>query len=50
MSRQLPESKTLFIREGGNGGHIFFVIFIANLQGLEDILRHLSLSGEVLDE
>ena len=48
-SRRLPKSKTLIIREGG-GSHVFFIFFIADFQGLEDIFGRLSLSGEVLDE
>ena len=48
MSRRLPISKTLFVREGGSG-YIFFIIFIANLQGLEDIFGGPAIGGEVLD-
>ena len=50
MSRRIPESKTLIVREGGGGGYIFFVLFIINFQGLEDIFGGFSLGGEVLDE
>ena len=50
MSRRLPESKTLIVRESGGDGHIFFVILITNFQGLEDIFGGLSLGGEVLDK
>ena len=46
---QLPVSKTLIVREGGGSSYIFFIIFIANLQGLEDIFGGPAFDGEVLD-
>ena len=43
------ESKTLIVREGGGGGYIFSIVFIANLQGLKDIFGGPAFGGEVLD-
>ena len=47
--RQLPKSKTLIVREGGGSSYVFSIIFIANLQGLEDIFSGPAFGGEVLD-
>ena len=47
--RQLPKLKTLIVREGGGSSYIFSVIFIANLQSLEDIFSGSALGGKVLD-
>ena len=47
--RRLPKSKILIVRECGGCGHFFSVLLIANFQGLEDIFRGFSFSGEVLD-
>ena len=49
-SRQLPESKTLIVREGCGSSYVFLIFFIADFQGLKDIFRQFSLGGEVLDE
>ena len=49
MSKRLPKSKTLIVREGGGSSYVFSIIFIANLQGLEDILSGPAFGGEVLD-
>ena len=49
-SRRLPELKILIVREGGGCGHIFSIILIADLQGLEDVFRGFAFGGEVLDE
>ena len=48
--RQLPKSKILIVREGGSCGHVFSIILIADLQGLEDVFRGFPLGGEVLDK
>ena len=48
-SRQLPESKILIVWEGSGCCHIFSVILIADLQGLEDVFGGLALGGEILD-
>ena len=50
MLRQLPESKTLIVRECGGSGYVFSLIFIANFQCLEDVLSSSTFGGEVLDE
>ena len=47
--RQLPKSKTLIVREGGGSGYVFSIVFIANLQGLEDIFGGPAFGDEVLD-
>ena len=49
MSRRLPESKTLIVKEGGGSSYIFSIVFITNLQGLEDIFGNPAFGGEVLD-
>ena len=49
MSRRLPESKILIVWEGGGSSHIFSIILIADLQGLEDAFRGFAFGGEVLD-
>ena len=49
MSRRLPESKILIVWEGGGSSHIFSIILIADLQGLEDVFRGFAFGGEVLD-
>ena len=49
MSRQLPKSKTLVVREGGGSGYVFSIIFITNLQSLKDVFSGSSLGGEVLN-
>ena len=49
MSRQLPKLKILIVREGGGCSHIFSIILIADLQGLEDVFRGFAFGGEVLD-
>ena len=50
MLRQLSKSKILIVWEGGGCSHVFSIILIADLQGLEDIFRGFALGGEVLDE
>ena len=47
--RQLSKLKILIVWKGGGCGHVFSVILIADLQGLEDVFRGFSLGGEVLD-
>ena len=49
-SRQLPESKILIVWEGGGCSHVFSIILIADLQGLEDVFRSFALGCEVLDK
>ena len=49
MSRQLPKSKILIVWEGGGCSHVFSIILITDLQGLEDVFRGFALGGEVLD-
>ena len=49
-SKRFPESKILIVWKGGGCGHIFSIILIADLQGLEDVFWGLALGGEVLDE
>ena len=48
-SRQLPVSKILIVWEGSGHSHLFSVIFIADLQGLEDVFGGFALGGEILD-
>ena len=48
-SRQLPELKILIVWEGGGCSHIFSIVLITDLQGLEDVFRGFALGGEVLD-
>ena len=48
-SRRLPVLTILVVREGSGCGHLFPVIFIADLQGLEDVFRGFALGGEILD-
>ena len=40
----------LIVWKGGGCGHVFSIILIADLQGLEDVFWGLVLGGEVLDE
>ena len=47
--RQLPISKILIVWEGSGCSHIFSIILIADLQGLEDIFGEFALGGEILD-
>ena len=47
--RRLPESKILIVWESGGHGHVLSVIFITDLQDLEDVFRRFALGGEVLD-
>ena len=47
--KQLPELKTLIVRGGGGSCYVFFLIFIADFQSLEDIFGGPALVGEVLD-
>ena len=49
MSRQLPISKILIVWEGSGHSHLFSIILIADLQGLEDVLRGFAFGGEILD-
>ena len=48
-SRQLPILKILIIWEGSGSSHLFSIIFIADLQGLEDVFGGFALGGEILD-
>ena len=49
MSRRLPISKILIVWEGSGCGHLFSIILIADLQGLEDVFGGFALGGEILD-
>ena len=48
-SGRLPVSKILIVWEGSGCSHLFSVILIADLQGLEDVLGGFALGGEILD-
>ena len=48
-SGRLPVSKILIVWEGSGCSHLFSVILIADLQGLEDVFRGFALGGEILD-
>ena len=48
-SRQLPKLKILIVREGGGCSHVFSIVLITDLQGLEDVFRGFALGGELLD-
>ena len=47
--RRLPVSKILIVWEGSGCSHIFSIILIADLQGLEDVFGGFALGGEILD-
>ena len=46
---RLPILKILIIWEGSGCSHLFSIIFIADLQGLEDVFGGFALGGEILD-
>ena len=48
-SGRLPISKILIVWEGSGHSHLFSVILIADLQGLEDVFGGFALGGEILD-
>ena len=47
--RRLPISKILIVWEGSGHSHLFSVILIADLQGLEDVFGGFAFGGEILD-
>ena len=47
--KQLSELKILIIKEIGGSGYIFFIVLIADFQGLKDIFGGSAFGGEVLD-
>ena len=49
MSRRLPILKILVVWKGSSHSHLFSVILIADLQGLEDVFGGFALGGEILD-
>ena len=48
-SGRLPVSKILIVWEGSDCSHLFFVILVADLQGLENVFRGFAFGGEILD-